>query len=116
MKATSASRPVVYLPHPQPRGVAMPAIPYPVPPCSRSLTLTAWGVTLLVSSLPDIAWAELTGGVPAWLVYLKLGLLLALALATLVWKQLRPLRNFFIALAALFALSVLRERIDFSLP
>ena len=37
----------------------------------------AWSITLLVSMLPDILFRELTGGLPAWLFWTKLGLMLS---------------------------------------
>ncbi len=94
----------------------MPANPYPIPRSSRGLTLIAWAVTVLVSSLPDILWNELTGSLPSWLGYAKMVLLLALALAALAWKPLRPLLNFWIILFVFFGLAELRPRIDFNLP
>ncbi len=94
----------------------MPSEPYPYPQSSRSLTAIAWGVTILVSTLPDIVSVQLTGSIPAWSTYAKMGLLLVLALAAFVWKPLRPLRNFLIALLVFFGLFELRLRIDFSLP
>jgi hypothetical protein len=90
--------------------------PYPVSQSSRNLTNTAWCITLLMSVLPDIAWVQLTGGVPNWLIYAKMGLLFALSLSTLAWKPLNPLRNYFIVLFVFFGLSELRTRIDFSIP
>lgn len=90
--------------------------PYPIPQSNRALTGLAWGIILLVSTLPDIAWVELTGSTPVWLTFVKMGLLLALALTAFIWKPLRPLRNYFIVLLAFFGLSELRPRIDFTLP
>jgi hypothetical protein len=90
--------------------------PYPVPLSNRTLTAVAWGITLLISTLPDIVFTELTGSVPAWLTNLKLGLLLALALVAFVWRPLRPLRNFFVVMFAFFGLSLLRLRFNFTLP
>ncbi len=45
-----------------------------------------------------------------------MGLLLVLGATACVWRPLRPLRGFFIALFAFFGLSELRPRIDFTLP
>jgi hypothetical protein len=90
--------------------------PYPVPQSSRRLTIYAWGVTLLISALPDILWDLLGGGASPWLPWAKLGLLVALTLAATAWRPLRPLRNFFILMAAFFGLAELRPRIDFNLP
>lgn len=57
----------------------MPSSPYPVPERSRILT-----------ALPDLVWVELTGSLPARLAPIKMSLLLALTLAVLVWRPLRP--------------------------
>jgi hypothetical protein len=94
----------------------MPSEPYPYLQSSRALTGIAWGVTVLVSTLPDIGTIQLTGAIPAWLPYVKMGLLLILCLAAFIWKALRPLRNFLIALFVFFGLSYLRPRIDFTFP
>lgn len=40
--------------------------PYPVQQSNRNLTMLAWGATILISSLPDIAFDQLAGGVPIW--------------------------------------------------
>ena len=88
--------------------------PYPVPQSNRSLTSLAWGVTILVSTLPDIAWVELTGSTPVWVVFAKMGLLIVLALIAFIWAPLRPLRNYSIALFAFFGLSELRLRVNFT--
>lgn len=90
--------------------------PYPVPESKRSLTILAWVVTILISVLPNIASIELANANPAWLMYAQMGLLLFLALAAIIWKPLRPLRNFFIAMFAFFGLSMLRQRFDFTWP
>jgi hypothetical protein len=94
----------------------MPSNPYPIAPSSRNLTIVAWVATILISTLPDIIWTELTGSVPAWLTYAKMGLLLILALIAFVWRPLRPLRNFFVVMFAFFGLSLLRLRFNFTLP
>ncbi len=90
--------------------------PYPVPVNNRNLTWVAWGVTALMSSAPDIAFNELTGGIPSWLFYFKIGFLFALSLGAVIWRPLRPLRNFFLILIAFFGLNALRSRFDFTLP
>lgn len=90
--------------------------PYPIRQSSRDLTILAWAVTLLISTLPDIAWIELTGSSPAWLTYAKMGLLLVLSLTAYVWKPVRPLRNFFLVMFAFFGLMELRLRLNFTVP
>lgn len=47
---------------------------------SLSLISSAWIVTLLVSSLFDILWFELTGTQPLWILVAKVVLLVALIL------------------------------------
>jgi hypothetical protein len=90
--------------------------PYLRAQSDRRLTGLAWGVTLAVSTLPDIVWDQFAGGTPAWLTYAKMALLLILVVAGLIWKPLRPLRNFFIVLIAFFGLTLLRPRVNFGLP
>lgn len=94
----------------------MSSNPYPVLQSNRPLTGLAWGITLLVSTLPDIAWVELTGHTPAWLTFAKMGLLLILALTAFVWEPLRPLRDYFVVMFAFFGLSELRPHLNFTLP
>lgn len=90
--------------------------PYLVRQSNRDLTILAWVVTLLISTLPEIIWIELSGSSPAWLTYAKMGLLLALTLTTLVWQPLRPLRRFFLVMFAFFGLMELRLRVNFTWP
>jgi hypothetical protein len=92
------------------------ANPYPVPKNSDSLTTLAWSVTVLVSTLPDIAWIEISGSRPDWLTAVKLGLLGVIVVAAQLWQPLRPLRYFCIVLAAFLGLMELRPRVDFTLP
>lgn len=87
-----------------------------VPQSGRNLIILAWSVTILISAVPDIILNELGGGIPAWLVYAKMGLVLALALSAFVLESLRPLRNYFIVMFAFFGLFELIHRIDFTLP
>lgn len=94
----------------------MSSNPYPIPQSNRTLTGLAWGITLLVSTLPDIAWVKLAGNMPVWITFAKMGLLLVLALTAFIWRPLRPLRNYFIVLLAFFGLSELRPHINFALP
>jgi len=93
----------------------MTANPYPIPQSSRNLTILAWGAIVVISAVPDIAESTLTGSVPAWLSFGKMGLMLGLAVAALIWKPLRPLRNFFIVMFAFYGLSELRSLVDFTL-
>lgn len=94
----------------------MSTTPYPVPQSNRSLTVLAFVAIILISTLPDIAFDKLTGGIPTWLTFVKMGMLLVLGLAAFVWKPLRPLRNYFIAMLAFFGLLELRTHINFTWP
>jgi membrane protease YdiL (CAAX protease family) len=64
----------------------------------------AWVVTLLVSSLGDIACFELAGVVPLWLLWAKIGLLSALIILSWLWKPIMALRPFFVMLLAITSL------------
>ncbi|MCO6451105.1 MAG: CPBP family intramembrane metalloprotease [Caldilineales bacterium] len=69
---------------------------------STSLLALTWALTLFISELPDILLRELTGGLPGWLFWLKVGLLAALATASLFSQALRPLRDYFLILLVIF--------------
>lgn len=74
-------------------------------PAQRFLITAAWVIMLLVSILPNILWYELVShSIPAWLIWVKLGLLVLLALVCLFWKSLRPLRPFIFILIFLFVI------------
>ena len=62
----------------------------------------AWAATLLISLLPDILFRELTGSLPAWIYWVKVGLILALLFASLLWRPLRSLALFFAVLLAVY--------------
>lgn len=70
-----------------------------------SLTTIAWTVTLLVSSLFDILWLELTGTQPLWILTAKVVLLVALILLSRPWDQIQPLRPYLIMLLAIALLT-----------
>jgi hypothetical protein len=90
--------------------------PYLVPQSNRNLSILAWGATILISTLPDIAFDKLSGQVPAWLVFVKLGILLVLGIVAFFWKSIRPLCNYFIIMLAFFGLLELRLLINFTWP
>jgi membrane protease YdiL (CAAX protease family) len=69
-----------------------------------SLIAVAWVVTLLVSSLGDILWFELTGAVPLWLLWVKVSLLGTLISLSWLWKPIKALRPFFVMLLAIASL------------
>ncbi len=91
----------------------MPAQLYPLPEKNHRLSVLAWIVVALVSTLPEILFTELTGEQVDF-TYFKIGLMLGLSLTAFFWKALRPLRNFFIMLLVFFGLTWLRPRVDFS--
>lgn len=78
---------------------------------SVPLSAIAWAVTLLVSSLGDIVCFELTGAVPLWLLWAKVGFLGTLILLSLPWKPIQALRQFFIVLLAITVLMRLNTRV-----
>ena len=86
----------------------------PVPRNNPILTVTVWVTTILISALPDIVFDTLIGDVPAWLTFVKMGLLLVLGLAAFAWRALRPLHNYFTVMLAFFGLSTLRPLINFT--
>ncbi len=57
----------------------------------RILIISAWTAMLLISSLPDILWNGLTGQVPAWLDWGKVGAIALFFGLTLIWKRIRSL-------------------------
>lgn len=60
----------------------------------RFVLLAAWLVVLLISDLPNVLWEKLGGGAPDWLWWGKTGVLAAALVVCLLWKALRPLRQF----------------------
>jgi membrane protease YdiL (CAAX protease family) len=64
----------------------------------------AWTLTLLVSLLPDILFKEFTGSLPAWLYWVKVGLISGFLFTSLLWKYLRPLTLFFAVLLVVYSL------------
>ncbi len=78
---------------------------------NRRLVTAAWIIMLVVSVLPNAVLHELTGGAPAWLGWAKIGLLVVLAVATLFWQVLRPLRNFILLLLAIFGFEMLAGKL-----
>ncbi len=61
-----------------------------------------WIVTLLISQLPDIFFRELTGSIPCWLFWSKVGLIGGLLLISLFWKPLRALWLYFAVLLSVY--------------
>ncbi len=69
-----------------------------------SILAIAWALTLLVSSLADVLFHELTGGIPAWLLWVKLSLLGFALLLSFAWKPLAALRPYLVMLLAITGL------------
>jgi len=65
------------------------------------LSLFTWLVVLLISDLPNAIWQALLGEPPAWLFWVKIGLLLVLILISLVWKPIQIVRPYFLLLLVL---------------
>jgi membrane protease YdiL (CAAX protease family) len=81
------------------------AVP-PNPGEKNLLIFTAWTSILLVSDLPDILVNLISGQIPVWLFWIKVGFLGLFLGACFTWKSIRPLRPyafimfiFYIALA-----------------
>lgn len=73
--------------------------------------ITAWVVTILVSSLPNIIWQEFFGTPRIWLLWSKLILLGFLFFISFFWKPARTLRNYFLIIFILFLVEELMNRI-----
>jgi hypothetical protein len=68
----------------------------------RAVLITAWVVTLLISTLPNIVLNEIFKVSPDWLFPAKLGLLALALAASLAWKPIRPLWQFFAVILLLY--------------
>ncbi len=66
------------------------------------LTGAAWFSMLLISDLPDIACNALSGQVPGWLLWAKLGAMGLFFLLCAAWQRLRPLKPYAFVMLALF--------------
>ncbi len=84
----------------------------PTPPDSRVVITIAWVVTALVSTLPGIAWVELSGSRPDWLPVAQVGVLLVLLVGSVLSRTVRPLRPFAIVMIAFFILIEIRPTLD----
>lgn len=83
---------------------------------NHRLIIFAWIIVALISALPDIAFSEITGSVPAWMLAAKLILLGVLAVASYFYKPIKLLHNFFLIMIAFFGLLELSSRINFTIP
>jgi membrane protease YdiL (CAAX protease family) len=66
-----------------------------------TLIVTAWAVMLAVSTLPDLLLFELTGAIPAWLPWAKIGALAVMATVSFLSQRLRPLGSYNLLLLAI---------------
>ncbi len=73
--------------------------------------LAAWGLALLISDLPDVLWNAVTGNVPGWLFWAKVGVLGAALALCLLWKRLRPLWQFAVVMLAFYLALAVTARI-----
>src|SRR4030042_2632005 len=71
---------------------------------NKLIIAVAWIITLGISLLPDILFRELTGSLPAWLFWGKVGLIVVLLLVCLLWKHMRALWRFSAVLLAVYLL------------
>ncbi len=72
---------------------------------TNSLSILTWIVVLLVSDLPNAIWQAVLGEPPAWIFWAKIGLLLALVIAGMLWKPLQTVRTYlFLLLVLMLAL------------
>lgn len=65
------------------------------------LLTIGWIVTLLTCALPNVLWQEITGAVPGWLFWARLGVLVCLVLAGSIWKVVSRLRPYVVMLLVL---------------
>ena len=89
--------------------------PETAPPHIRNLTITAWAATIIASILPEIIFDQ-TGSIPAWLLWVKLGLFGGLLVLSFLWSKLRPLSSFFAVWLVLIGGTQLAGSINFNLP
>jgi membrane protease YdiL (CAAX protease family) len=70
---------------------------------NRTLLIAlTWAITLLISQLPDILFQELTGSMPSWLFWSKLGLIGGMLLSSLLWKPIGTLWLYFAVLLGVY--------------
>lgn len=86
------------------------------PAGARAAVRASWATIVVASSLPAIAYAELTGSVPAWLWAGQVAVATALLVASLLWRPLRRLWRFAIVLLALSILLQVTPLIHLAWP
>jgi hypothetical protein len=70
---------------------------------------TAWAGMFVVSSLPDILFQYLSGQVPAWIDQAKLAGAVLFMGFVLLWKRLRPLRQYALVLLVFYLTYVITQ-------
>lgn len=70
----------------------------------KNLVLIAWIIAILISLLPDILFREITGSLPIWVFWAKVGFGLVFLLLCAILKALRPLWKFSVVLLAVLVL------------
>lgn len=61
----------------------------------KTLLLSAWVFTLLISTLPDILWQEIIGREAGWMFWPKVILIAVAVGMTMNMKEIRPLQQYF---------------------
>lgn len=69
---------------------------------NKTIKRIAWSLTIVLSWIPDIFFHELTGNVPNWLGWMKVGLVLTFIALSFLWKEIRVLRNYALVFGALW--------------
>lgn len=69
---------------------------------NQAIRIVAWSLTILLSWFPDILYYELTGNVPIWLAWVKVGLVFTFIALSLLWKEIRVLRNYALVFGVLW--------------
>ena len=80
---------------------------------AKGINIFTWAIVLLVSDLSNAIWQALIGEPPVWLFWVKIGVLVALILISLMWKPIQIVRLYFflllVLMLALWGMNYLRE-------
>ena len=71
---------------------------------NKTIGIVAWSLTILLSWFPDILYYEITGNVPIWLGWVKVGLVFTFIALSFLWKEIRALRNYALVIGVLWLL------------
>ena len=77
----------------------------------QTIKIIAWFLTILLSWFPDILFYELTGNVPIWLVWVKVGLVFTFIALSFLWKEIRVLRNYALVFGVLWLSFLAKSRV-----